>query len=297
MPDCEDTCCRPPTCIGGGCVSPALEFTIPRGRSPLANDRRIAVSLPVGEISEQGLEEIRLQVQNHPWDTGLYGDEALRWAQMAGQLHTLGSQWKDAEGMSYTKRLSRMAYQEFQIKVLPSLLTQVGNIARAHYGGGDYRIAVTRDLNQPPEEFGYDGSCWWTSDHYTSRCAAKTNGVFGLRSFKFKSVLGRSWVLPLRRDGVLKPTFKPTFDAMKADAFVTFNGYGNLDGTTPARIMAHMTGLPYRKIDFGCDPMYVNSEAGYLLAAKEILDTTTAIYLDVDRHANLYETERVEVAS
>jgi len=59
----------------------------------------------------------------------------------------------------------------------------------------------------------------------------------------------------------------PTFDTETPAAFVVFNGYGDLGGYAPARIMSHMAGMTYRKITFDAQPMYVNPGApgvGYL---------------------------------
>jgi hypothetical protein len=55
-----------------------------------------------------------------------------------------------------------------------------------------------------------------------------------------------------------------------------------------------MAGLTYRKIGFGCGPMYINS-GGYLIAPEEIAQRYSedrSLYLDVSTHASLYDRER-----
>jgi hypothetical protein len=263
-----------------------MTFMVPRGRHPLVNDRRVTVSIPAGTISEVGLSTIRstlLQQSVRTWDPR----SARPWVDLAHAIPTLGDQWKTDEG-TYTKRLSKLAYEKWGLKVPPAVLSAVGNHAQTHAVGANYRIEVTRDLNRPASEFGHRGSCWWTYDYYKSRCAAKTNGVFGLRTFRFRSVIGRAWVLPLR---IGSRFFKPTFDALDADAFMVFNGYGNLEGAAPARVMAQMTGLTYKKVGFSARPMYVNNDSGYLVGPSEIIEHQEYVRLDLKRHATLYPQE------
>ena len=66
------------------------------------------------------------------------------------------------------------------------------------------------------------------------------------------------------------------------------------DHSTPARMLAHMLGVTYRKIGFVATPMYVNGSTGYLVAAEDIAEVHTdgAIRLDLDPHADLYEMEK-----
>jgi hypothetical protein len=94
--------------------------------------------------------------------------------------------------------------------------------------------------------------------------------------------------MPLRKnaDGELVPTF----DTMSPDAFVAFNGYGDLNGYTGARVMAAMAGWTYARISFECSPMYVNA-GGYLIAPEEIVQTCKSLDLSVRQHANLNEME------
>jgi hypothetical protein len=181
----------------------------------------------------------------------------------------------------------------YNIKLSPEILAQVGCIARDNSGSqSSFAVEVTRDLNQDASDFYHDGSCWWT-DYAESRCALKTNGGFGLRTFtEWNGVSGRAWVMPLRQ--LPHGSLGPTFDTVNPDAFMVFNGYGDLSGYAAARIMAHMTGGTYRKTDFSCEPMYINNKSGYLIAPEEIAGQYEGkgVYPDVSTHADLFRDEQ-----
>jgi hypothetical protein len=264
------------------CASPQTEFTIRNdGCAPLANDVRITITLPAGTISDEGLLAIRNYLLSQAEDA------AQRC--LAYDLAPLGDQWQTRTG-NYTKRLSRHAYQTQQVKLRPDVLSQVGCIARDHSSPVNVEIETTRELNMSSSDFYHDGSCWWNS-YSESRCALKTNGGFGLRTFnKYGGVRGRAWVMPLRKNE--SERLRPTFDTMTPDAFIVFNGYGDLSGYAAARIAAHMAGWTYRKIDFRCEPMYVNA-GGYLVASEEIVKQYADSYLSltVDQHSSLFRTE------
>ena len=155
---------------------------------------------------------------------------------------------------------------------------------------------------------------------------AVRESAFGMRTFKtevgynnveYRNVTGRAWVMPLKLTGKNQPgprdpnlcsdpvccpppepvagapALAPTFDTMTPDAFIVFNGYGDLSGYGPARIMAHMAGMTYRKVAFTCSPMYVNGEQGYLVAPEALAEKYTdgRLNLSVPQHADLYDTE------
>lgn len=284
-------------CHGGGCVSPALGFSVRNdGHGMLPADTRAQVTLAQGVISEQGIEEIWHSV--YYWGNGFEDIDREERAQMrvaAMEVRTLDPKWQAKDG-NFTKRLSRTVYNKHKVKLPSELLSQIGNIARDHSGGSEYAIEVTRDLNLAPEEFAHEDSCWWGS-YGSSRCALKSNGGFGLRTFAgpYDRVQGRAWVLPLKRhDKRSKRNLEPTFNTESPDAMVIFNGYGDLSGYIAARIMAHMYGWTYRKIDFYARPMYVNGEQGYLVAPEDIASKFTdgGLSLELDPHSNLFDDEQ-----
>lgn len=289
---------------GCDCEAPAQVFSVRNdGHGMLPNDTRATVSLPAGEISDEGIGEIARLLRDHSRDilneastldpdvhAAAYA-ERRKWWDLSYRLTEIGTTWQAKTG-NYTKRLSRFAYKEYGLKIPPAIVSEVGNIGRAHSNGVDFGIEVTRNLNLPAYEFAHEDSCWWQS-YSESRCTLKSNGGYGLRTFnEHDGVTGRAWVLPLKLDD--HGGLTPTFNTETPDAFVVFNGYGDLGGYTPARIVAHMAGLTYRKIEFTGSPMYVNGEAGYLVAPEEIAKNYTdgALNLYLDEHARLYDREQ-----
>lgn len=235
------------------CKSP-LKFQVPNGEGTLSNDERIKVSLPAGTISSEGLQAIvnYLRVFSHSWPVG--SDVAN------GHL---GDQWVTDRG-TFSKRLRQYAHKKYAIGLGDNVLTEVGNLARTHSNGVDLKVAVTRGLNRSASAFANDESCWWTEDYESSRCAFKTNGGFGLRSFT-PEVNGRAWVFPVNDN------LKPTFETLKPAGYVVFNGYGDLSDLAGVRVMALLTGMTYTKVAFKVtlddeeEMMQVNGYSGYLL--------------------------------
>lgn len=274
------------------CTSPQQQFFVRNdGDEPLANDTRATVTLPAGVISAPGLQQIRDYLHR----TGFSG--------LAYSVPLLGDEWQTRDG-NYPKRLSRLAYKNSeQLRLPPEVLSHIGCIARDHSKQASTAIEITRRLNLSSAAFGNRGSCWWGSGGYGySRCAFKTNGGFGLRSFgdgnpehnSNSYVTGRAWVLPLKLDQY-RGDLTPTFATMTPDAFLVFNGYGELGGYTAPRILAHMTGWTYRKTGFACRQMYVNA-GGYLVAPEDLvaqqLPAGSTLELSVERHASLFEREQ-----
>lgn len=302
---------------GCNCEAPAQQFRIRNDGQPmLANDTPVTVSLPAGVISDEGLGAIAQAIRNHaytdfhaswhaadPDERDSIRDDRSRWNTVSCHLDAIGSAWQTKQG-NFTKRLSRYAYKEHGLKVPPALMSEIGNIARAHSVGVDFDIEVTRNLNLPAEEFAHESSCWWQS-YSGSRCCLKNNGGFGIRTFSEgrygRLVEGRAWVIPLKFDAEEAGSpraFSPTFNTESPDAFIVFNGYGNLEGYTPARLLAHMAGMTYRKTNFCGYGMYVNGESGYLVAPEEIAThyTDGSVRIDLDEHSTLYHDEHKELS-
>lgn len=285
------------------CQVYATTFSIKNGDGLLGNDTKTEIILPGGLISDEGTgaisDYLRLMACSYNEDGEPYLDALSR---IWNELEELGNRWQTKDG-NYTKRLSRLAYKKHKMKIPPTVLSRVGDIARDHSKPIDYEVAVTRELNLPPTEFWHGDSCWWQS-YSSSRCALKSNGGFALRTFGEDThcgnifVSGRAWVMPLKFDRTGRPQFKPTFETVEPDAFVVFNGYGALEGYAGARILAHMVGLTYRRISFSCSPMYVNA-GGYLISSEEIAHpyTDSGLGLAVEHHSNLFETERKVLAN
>ncbi len=265
---------------GSCCSSPQPEFTVRNdGCEPLANDTRVTITLPAGTISAEGLGEIRAYLRRCDYYT------------LSDNLSVLGDQWQERNG-NFTKRLSNYAYKIAKIKLSPEILSQIGCIARDHSQQVAAHVEVTRQLNLSSADFGNDGSCWW-STYSESRCALKTNGGFGLRKFSAVDsswVKGRAWVMPLRLNK--QKLLRPAFNTLTPDAFMVFNGYGELGGYAAPRIVAHMTGWTYRKIEFRCSPMWINNDNGYLIAPEIITQSVSSLILDVNQHSGLFDREQ-----
>lgn len=274
------------------CEAPAQGFTVRNdGAEPLANDTRATITLGAGEISETGIGEVSGHLRNHAYWLAEEDPDKLKFRDLAYDLAPLGNKVQEKRG-NYTKRLSSHAYKNHQLKVPPEVLSRIGNIVSDHSRAVDFEVEMTRNLNLPRAQFAHESSCWWT-DYAASRCALKTNGGFGLRTFSPDSdrVTGRAWVMPVLFDEENRT--RPTFETVDPHAFVVFNGYGDLSEYAPARIMAHMAGWTYKKISFEVEPMYINNTSGFLIAPEEICGrfADRGIFMELEQHADLYNTE------
>lgn len=279
---------------GCDCESPATRFAVRNdGQGMLQNDERVTITLPAGTVDEEGIVRIRQYLRRHVPDDEQTGYNGYAVAELVGDL---GREWQTGKG-NFTKRLSRAAYQKLGMKLTPEVISQVGCIASDHSRAINFAIETTRNLNMSAADFFHEDSCWWQS-YSESRCALKSSGGFGLRTFgELGDVRGRAWVMPLKRRGG-RDRLVPTFNTETPDAFVVFNGYGDLEGYSAARIVSHMAGMTYRKIDFYAEPMFINGESAYLIAPEDIAagytDGSLSLSSYTASHSNLYNTEKTE---
>lgn len=280
------------------CESPQTVFRVPFEGGVIGQDERVTVSLPAGVVSDEGMEEIRDAITAHRFDNYTHAEHPeawYHWSYLAENIPDMDSTWQMRDG-NLTKRISRMAYKKYGLKVPPELMSQIGNIASQHSDGSDFEIEVTRDLNLPSGEFCHEDSCWWGS-YVESRCVLKTNGGFGIRSFgDCGTPTGRAWVMPLKKDD---GRLCPTFETLHPEAYVVFNGYEELDGYRAARVLAQMVGGTYRKIGLEVGGMYINSQAGYLVAREVIASQHTdgSLNLSATRHSDLWENESLRTVT
>ena len=276
------------------CEAPMQSFRLRNdGHEMLANDTRVTIPMPAGEIDQNGLMRIYRLVLDHLRCGDPIEVTGCTPTAVAYSVYDIGEEWQNKKG-NFTKRLSSHLYKTYGVKLPPEIMSSVGVIARDHSKGKDFSIEVTRNLNLSPGEFYHDESCWW-GQYASGRCALKSNGGFGLRSFdENDNVTGRAWVMPLTHstNQYGEPFFKPTFNTENPDCFVVFNGYGDLESYAPARILAHMAGMTYKKIEFDCRPMYVNA-GGYLVAPQDIIESTSYISLTTMPHATIATQELV----
>ncbi len=297
------------------CVSEQTSFTVRNGEGTLRNNTKIGVSLAAGEISDEGMVEIQSRLQIDARNVYYNITAGLDWADrrctdasnayservvsIERVLQAVGTTWQTKQG-NFTKRLSRALHKDGTGSLTPEQMTAVGNIASAHSQGVEYRLEVTRDLNKSASYFGHSGSCWWSS-YSASRCLLKTTGGFGMVSFNENNrTSGRAWVMPLKeRPGASQQHHRlaPTYETQSPAAYVIFNGYGQLSGYSAARVLAQMTGMTYRKVRLQFSEMYINSEAGYLVAPEALAEQFTdgRLYLEGERHnTRMFANEQAE---
>lgn len=265
------------------CHSPILNFTFPAGDVTITNDQRITLELPKGEISDTGIEEIAWALEGYLRDAilAVHPTSHPFYHLRDKFLPNVGNQWQTKKG-NFTRRLSSAVYKEFGYKIDPKLLSHVGNLAQRHTAAeSTWNIELTRELNGEASEYANGSSCWWGGSMSKSRCALKSWGGMGIRSYnegvdrRFPS--GRAWIQPLNEDLI------PTHNAEGAHAYVVYNGYGTLNGYNPARLIAMMTGKTYKKITFTASPQYVNGSSGYLVSDEETCKRTSEICLGADQ--------------
>jgi hypothetical protein len=277
---------------GCGCDTFGEQFSVANGNDRLQSDTETVATLPAGIISKAGLAEVVNLIKDAAYNIEDY-EPRRQLYDVASLVTDIGDAWQTREG-NFTKRLSKAAHKSYGYKFDPEFLGRIGSAARAHVSeSSEVAVTFTRHLNAPPRDFAHPDSCWWGSYH-ESRCALKSNGGYGMRTFDGGNVTGRAWVMPLKRND--KGSLTPTFDTTAPVAYVIFNGYGDLSALLAARIVAGMTGMSYRKIHYSVEPMYINGSTGYLVSDQETL-TIEDLRFDLDQHSDLYAQEMTQDVS
>jgi len=244
------------------------------------------VEVPSGVIANEGIRQIVTLLTDCDALKGKVDSWDIR-----NLVDSVDSQWQTKEG-NYTKRLARTFYKTRSVKIPNEIVSLIGCIANDHTEKtNSFHIELTRDLNQSASAFGHADSCWFTSGSYgKSRCALKTNGGMGIRSYGNEDSSsdypeGRAWVLPLNSD------MSPTADAIGATSFLVFNGYGNMSGYAAPRIIAHLSGMTYRKVSVNAEiandydaNFYVNGDVGYLVSDEATCKANDSVTLSLDLH-------------
>ena len=259
-----------------GCDAPHWQFRFPaNGAGSVGADDRLRVELPAGVIDDAGIESITRVVSLALAGTAAYED-------VASAITALDPRWQTERG-NYTRRLSAELYRRHATKLPPGVLADVGNAARRHTTASTtWLVELTRDLNQPPDAFYNEGSCWW-GDSATSRCALKSWGGLALRSYAHPDhpahcPSGRAWVQPLDAD------LTPTHDTTGAAAYLVYNGYGQLAGYAAARLVAHLTSRTYRKVSCQLSYQFVNGNTAYLVADQQTCERVDRVDIRLDPH-------------
>lgn len=285
---------------GCHCEAPNRRFTFPNNGAGTVRDSTLfTVTLPSGIVSDEGIAAIAAAIDhevNAPYrearetyylsactSDDYAAMQSVPHIPVSATLESVGPEWQSRRG-NMTRRISSAFYKDHGLRLSQALISKVGNLARQHSAStAAYNLKVTRDLNGPASDYYHEDSCWFQS-YYRSRCALKQWGGIGLLSYNANgTVTGRVWVQPLTA------YLTPTHDATGAAAYIVYNGYGDLEGYAPARILAHLTGMTYRKVRFTAAPQYVNSDSGFLVAPADVLDSTDALHISNDDEHHTYD--------
>lgn len=214
-------------------------------------------------------------------------------------VEAIGPDYKNAEG-GYVKRLRRMVHKKLtsarkdgvkiwaDVTITDETYAKIGQIAKEYSTPLDHKVVFTRHLNQDAEVFGHGDSCWWT-DYDRARCVLKQNHGFGLLSVEEnprwggKQTVGRVWVYPCKvaeEEGMsygVSHSVRPTADE-NPDAYLVFNGYGDLSERVGPQVVADMFGMKVHKdrTDFPDSDMYINADP-YLIVPEDMTDKTFRI--------------------
>lgn len=276
------------------CSPMVTAFTMPaNSHGVLAQNERLLVELPEGQLSEEGIQAVISLLWNSQfydaWNDACikagWNDEitAVSYSQMVETVESVEAVWQTKRG-NYTRRLSQAFHEKHKVRLEAGLLSKVGSTLRAYSGKTNkWHIEFTRDFNTGgPEAFYNEDSCWWSSEAQ-SLCALKHWGGVGIRSYETSSTnrlrpQGRAWIQPLNED------LQPTQDTENAHAYIVYNGYGDLEGYTAARLVAYLASKTYRKVGLSIGSQYVNGGTGFLIADQDVCAATEEINISLDHH-------------
>lgn len=294
------------------CEAPHQNFSIAGSDSVrYENDTIYDVVMAGGTVREDGFEAIRGLVFD--WYVNSPGKDTINdnlRPQVLNAVDRMNATYKNGDGV-FAKRLRSAVYKRTKqyvehnpgmygtepVSIRDDLLSKIGVLAREYSSDFNQRVSITRDLNQSADDFGHEGSCWWT-EYARSRCIFKANAGFGLRTWEEKpwgeEVTGRVWVIPcvVRRNRdfgghLLHPTHGD------AEAYVVFNGYGALEENAGPQALAAMTGMSVsaKRYPFGPEGMYVNSDSRIVAPADVLALNNLRTPWDLPAHGTLTEAE------
>jgi hypothetical protein len=169
--------------------------------------------------------------------------------------------WMSDDG-KLTTRVSHYYYKQFSIKLPASILTEIGNIARAHsHTGETYHFEFVNRITWDDGDFGDDGSCYWGSNG-GAREMLEDNGALAIRFYDADGYgIARAWL----------------YDATKF--WVLWNGYGFADNSTLtiAKVFASFTDHTYKQIylanhGVSSGTLYINNGKGYVIGTTEAIE-------------------------
>ena len=230
------------------------------------------IKMPIGEIDEQGQEEIWVQLYH--WDLPTLPEWWEYSTQVGGKGEYVGS---------FCKRVAKYYWKTTKTKLNSDQLGRLGSLVSRHTDKNtEYIIDYTQDLHSwDAGDFGDGGSCFWTCNS-AARDMLESDGAWAIRFYQ----------------GVFKPDkrFKKGYNSKilrgygrawickRDNYYVVFNGYG-LETAHIARIMANDLNLSYRKIcllNYGEHDglLYINN-SGYTIGYEADINTLSNIDLQI----------------
>lgn len=189
-------------------------------------DNIYEINLPASYITEFGKHKINSYLRNSRLRTknGLsFYDPPYINGEMVEFV------WKTGKG-TFTKRLSKYFYDNYEVLFTKEQLTELGAIAKDHsIDVATLYLDITRNFNWDDGDFGDSDSCFWGS-RSRARDILYQNGAYALRFYKELAGegYGRCWLVPVN------------------EGWIIFNGYG-LSVLKIAQILSTVCGLYYGK--------------------------------------------------
>lgn len=231
-------------------------------------------SLPEGLIPFEGIEAVSRYIRGEK--PNLYFLNPSYIADM------IGCDWVVKGNQKYVgtfpKRISKLVWLEFNIKVEEQIISEVGNIASRYLTNSSKILAdFSNEFDWDAGDYGDDGSCFW-SCRTAAKAMMQENGGWAMRFYdNNRNGIGRCWVMPVRHNN--------------ENGYVVFNAYGsNRDCGLwiHARLIAGLLGFSYKKIDYlvngGSDEgkLYINGGRGIVIGPENLVNNIERYDFEID---------------
>lgn len=237
--------------------------------SKKSTSRMYTVKVPLNGVSPKGQEEISKFLFN--------GGVSIR--DSVGVLpKNWDWSWKAAQGEyagTLPKRISRFLYQQHQIKLTKSEISEIGNIASKYiFRRSIFYVDFTNRFSWSAGDFGDEGSCFFGNGFRRHALdMIQENGGQAMRFYrgskKRDGGFGRVWLVPTPSKNKNSPPNK--------NSKTLFNAYGI--GLLPAtRIYATLVDLSYQQVSItnlhnADGTLWINGGGGFVVGASSQIDT------------------------
>jgi len=216
--------------------------------------------LPKGVLPDEGINDI-IRYINYYYSN--YSANEFRAA--------IGTDWTVTGKHPYVgtmpKRIAKWFYKVRAYNLSEDMISEIGNIGSRYLDKkSEFDIDFTQTFEWKDGDFGDSGSCFW-GGRSTAKDMLVKAGAYAMRFYDTDSGrgIGRSWLMPIENNS----------------AYMLFNSYGPYQIWTLARLLSHITGMPYKKVQLSnrgdcCGVLYINSNMGMMLGSEELLDKTTS---------------------